>query len=126
MYSGIVLSQDSKTISLCEDVGNELGLKNIYEHNLANFLLSLQENDFDVAVFDCADIDTKNIEWVKVIKKTRPKIPLIVFTSESKQKGGAKMYEEGTFYLCIRPVEKSLFTNILSAAITSTRTKEII
>ncbi len=125
MYHGIVLSHDSKTISLCEGVGKELGLKNIYKHSLASFLLSLQENDFHVAVFDCTDIDNNNIEWVKVIKKTRPKIPLIVFTSESKQKGGGKMYEEGTFSLCISPVDKKLFTNIFSATITSTIHKEI-
>ncbi|MCK5086979.1 MAG: hypothetical protein KAQ90_05635 [Melioribacteraceae bacterium] len=119
MYYGIVLSQDSKTISLCEDVGKELGLKNIYKHNLANFLLSLHENDFHVAVFDCTDMDKNNIEWVKVIKKTRPKIPLIVFTSESEQKGGGKMYEEGTFYFCTTPVHKEVLRNVLSAAIAS-------
>jgi DNA-binding NtrC family response regulator len=119
MYHGIVLSHDSKTISLCEVVGKELGLKNIYKHNLANFLLSLQENDFHVAVFDCTDINNNNIEWVKVIKKTRPKIPLIVFSSESEQKRGGKMYEEGTFYFCITPVHKEVLRKVLSAAIAS-------
>lgn len=121
MYNGIVLSQDSKTIALCEDVGNELGLKVTYKHSLANFLLSLQENDFNVAVFDCSDIDN-NIEWVKVIKKTRPKIPLIVLTRESDQKTGSKIYEEGSFYFCNRPIHEDILRSVLSAAIASQRT----
>jgi DNA-binding NtrC family response regulator len=119
MHYGIVLSQDSETITLCERVGKIIGLKVIYKHDLANFLLSMQENDFHVAVFDCSDIGKNNIEWVKVIKKTRPKIPLIVFTSESEQKGGGKMYEEGIFYIGTTPVHEKVLRNVLSAAVAS-------
>jgi len=119
MHYGLVLSQDSETITLCERVGKEIGLKIIYKHDLANFLLSLQENDFHVAVFDSTDSEKNNIKWVKVIKKTRPKIPLIVLTCESDQKGGGKMYEEGSFYFCTRPIHGDILRNVLSAAIAS-------
>ena len=119
MHYGIVISHDSEIITLCENVGKEIGLKVIFRHDLANFILCLQENNFHVAVFDFNDLDNNKVKWVKVIKKIRPKIPLIVLTKESNKITGSKMYEEGLFYNCIKPIHKDLLRSVLSAAITS-------
>jgi DNA-binding NtrC family response regulator len=117
MVNAIVMSQDFDIISLCEDLGDELGVKMENKPDLANFLLALQEKDYQVALFDCTHMDATGLRWVKVIKKTRPKIPLIIFSDEVDQKMGGKIYHEGIFYLCVRPVRREVIKNAFSAAI---------
>ena len=119
MVNAIVMSQNLDIISLCEDLGVELGLKIENKPDLANFLLALQEKDYQVALFDCNNMDAAGLKWVRVIKRIRPKIPLIIFSDEVDQKTGGKIYDEGTFYLCIRPVRREVIRNALSAAVST-------
>ena len=113
----IILSQDLEIIRLCDEVGDEIGMKMERIPELADFLLALQEKDYEVALFDCMHMDDIKLSWVKVVRKIRPKIPLIIFSDEVNQKTGGKIYEEGTFHLCLRPVQRKVFRDVLSAAI---------
>ena len=119
----IILSQDLEIIRLCDEVGDEIGMKMERIPELADFLLALQEKDYEVALFDCIHADDITLNWVKVVRKIRPKLPLIIFSDEVNQKTGGKIYEEGTFHLCIRPVQKKVFRQVLSAAIDLKRSK---
>jgi DNA-binding NtrC family response regulator len=110
----IMLSQDVEIIRLCDEVGDEIGMKMECITELADFLLALQEKDYEVALFDCIHMNDINLNWVKVVRKIRPKLPLIIFSDEVNQKTGGKIYEEGTFHL---------FRHVLSAAIDSKRSK---
>ncbi len=121
--SAIILSQDLEIIRLCDEVGDEIGMKMERIPELADFLLALQEKDYEVALFDCIHADDITLNWVKVVRKIRPKLPLIIFSDEVNQKTGGKIYEEGTFHLCIRPVQKKVFRQVLSAAIDLKRSK---
>jgi DNA-binding NtrC family response regulator len=112
----IILSQDIEIIRLCDEVGDEIGMKMEHMPELAGFLLALQEKDYEVALFDCIHMDDINLNWVKLVRKIRPKIPLIIFSDEVNQRTGGKIYEEGTFHLCLRPVQKKVFRQVLSAA----------
>ena len=118
----IILSQDLEIIRLCDEVGDEIGMKMERIPELADFLLALQEKDYQVALFDCTHMDDIKLSWVKVVRKIRPKIPLIIFSDEVNQKTGGKIYEEGTFFLCLRPVQKKVLRKVLSAALTLNRT----
>jgi DNA-binding NtrC family response regulator len=114
----IILSQDLEIISLFQSLGNEMRIKVVSKPNLANFLLGLQENDYQIAIFDCIHMDSENLKWIKVVRKVRPKIPLIILSDEVDQKTGGKVYEEGIFYRCVRPVDKNMLRDILDAALT--------
>lgn len=120
----IIGSKDSEIISLCKDVVKEIGMKIVNKHDVAHFLLDLQENDYQVALFDCKNMEVDCLKWVKVIRRTRPKIPLIIISDNVDQKTGGKVYEEGTFYLYILPLQKEVLRSILSAAIASYESKE--
>ncbi len=119
----IILSQDLEIIKLCDEVGNDIGIRMERMRDLADFLLALQEKDYEVALFDCIHMDDVSLNWVKVVRKIRPKIPLIIFSDEVNQRTGGKIYEEGTFYLCLRPVQKKVLREVLSAALDLNHTK---
>jgi len=119
----IILSQDIEIIRLCDEVGDEIGMRMERIPELADFILALQEKDYEVALFDCIHADDITLNWVKVVRKIRPKIPLIIFSDEVNKKTGGKIYEQGTFYLCLRPVQKKVLRKVLSAALALNQTK---
>jgi DNA-binding NtrC family response regulator len=120
----IIRNDDSEIISLCKDVVKEIGMKIVNKHDVEHFLLDLQETDYKVAIFDFRNMDVGCLKWVNVIRRIRPKIPLIIISDNVDQKTGGKVYEEGTFYLYILPVQKEVLRNILLAAIASYESKE--
>lgn len=119
IYSAIILSIDEETISVCSKCTRELEMDLVCKRDFPCMILELQENDYKVILCDCSDNFQKCSNWIKVIKKIRPKIPLIVFTQEMDKSTGAKLYQEGIFDLCEKPLSKDYLKEVLSAILTS-------
>ena len=113
--SAIILSTDEETISICSDCTRELEMDLVCKGDFPSILLELQENDYQVIFCDCSDNSQKCSNWIKVIKKIRPKVPLIVFTREINKSTGGKLYQEGIFNLCEKPLNKNYLKEVLSA-----------
>ena len=124
--SAIILSTDEETISICSECTRELEMDLISNRDFPSILLELQENDYKVILCDCSDNLQKCSNWIKVIKKIRPKVPLIVFTKEIDKSTGGKLYQEGIFDLCEKPLCKDYLKEVLSAILTSPRSGEKI
>ena len=112
--SAIILSTDEETISVCSECTRELEMDLVSSKDFPSIVLELQENDYKVILCDCSDNLQKCSNWIKVIKKIRPKIPLIVFTQEMDKSTGAKLYQEGIFDLCEKPLCKNYLKEVLS------------
>ncbi len=124
IYSAIILSTDEETISICTKCARELEMALVFKKDFPSILLDLQENDYKVILCDCSDNFQKCTNWIKVIKKIRPKIPLIVFTQEMDKSTGGKLYQEGIFDLCEKPLCKNYLKEVLSAILTSSGSGE--
>jgi DNA-binding NtrC family response regulator len=119
--SAIILSTDEETISVCSKCTRELEMALVLKKDFPCMILELQENDYKVILCDCSENFQKCSNWIKVIKKIRPKIPLIVFTEEIDKSTGAKLYQEGIFDLCEKPLSKDYLKEVLSAVLTSSK-----
>ncbi len=115
IYSTIILSTNEETISVCSKCTRELEMDLVCKRDFPCMILELQENDYKVILCDCSENFQKCSNWIKVIKKIRPKIPLIVFTEEIDKSTGAKLYQEGIFDLCEKPLSKDYLKEVLSA-----------
>lgn len=116
-YHAIVLTNDMDIITLCKSIGEEIGIEIVYKADLANFLLGIQENNYQVALFDCPNPNSECLKWIRIIRKIRPKIPLIIFSDHVDRTTGAKIYEAGSFYLFLKPVHKQVLRHVFFAAI---------
>ena len=119
--SAIILSTDEETISICLECTRELEMDLVCKGDFPSILLELQENDYKVILCDCSDNLQKCSNWIKVIKKIRPKVPLIVLTQEIDKSSGGKLYQEGIFNLCEKPFSKNYLKEVLSAILTSSK-----
>jgi DNA-binding NtrC family response regulator len=117
MIHAIVYSQDPAFVEFCRKTGEEIGLEVFNMLDLANFLLHLQDNDYQVALFDIPQIDLKILNWIKITRKLRPKTPVIILSEQADKNTTAKMYEEGIFYCGARPIHRDIFRDILFSAV---------
>ena len=123
--SAILLTQDKEIISLFSSTASELQTKIVEKPDFASFILEMQENDYALAICDCSKGFSECLKWVKVIKKIRPKVPLIVISSEIDKTSGGKLYEERIYHLCEKPLDKDYLKEILSASLIRSAQKNI-
>ena len=124
--SAILLTQDKEIISLFSSATSELQTKLVEKPDFASFILEMQENDYALAICDCSRSLSECLKWVKVIKKIRPKVPLIVISSEIDKTSGGKLYEEGIFHLCEKPINKNYLKEVLSATLSYKKSNEFL
>jgi DNA-binding NtrC family response regulator len=124
--SAIILSNDEKTVSVCSKTTLELGVDLVCKKDFPCMLLELQENDYKVILCDCSDDFHKCSNWIKVIKKIRPKLPLIVLTKEIDKSTGGKLYQEGIFDLCEKPLDQDYLKEIISAILNPAKSHDKI
>lgn len=117
----ILLSNDDETISVCSECARELETNLVFIGDFPSILLELQENDYGVILCDCSYNLQKCSNWIKVIKKIRPKIPLIVLAGEIDKSTGGRLYQEGILNLCEKPISKNYLKEVLSAILTSSK-----
>ena len=115
--SSIILSNDEQTVSVCSGCLNDTGIDLVVTAEFDGFILALQENDYDVIICDCSNNFEKCLQWVKIIKKMRPKVALIVISQEIKKNTGGVLYQEGIFHLTEKPLDKEYLREILKAII---------
>jgi DNA-binding NtrC family response regulator len=119
LNSSILLSNDEKVISVCTDCCNSLNIPIMVKNEFTGLILELQENDYAIVLCDCGDNNKKCFNWIKVIKKLRPKVLLIVISQEIDKTTGGKFYQEGIFNLCKKPLNKNYLMEVLSTTKTS-------
>ena len=112
--SAILLSNDEQTISVCTECIAENGKMLVIKNDFASLILELQENDYAVILCDCSNSFSECAQWVKIIKKMRPKVPLLVISNKIDKSTGGKLYQEGIFNLCEKPINKNYLKEILS------------
>ncbi len=116
-YQGIIQSNDSETVALFQDLGSQLDICMTTITQMPNFLLELQEEDYQVASIDFIRFEPESLKWVKLIRRLRPKIPLIVLCDKIEMNTEARIYEEKIFYLGLRPLDKDILFTVLKSAL---------
>lgn len=81
------------------DIFRDMDLSTLLTNNEADFLLYILDNDPDVVFFDLELPDAHGLKTVKIVRRIRPKLPIIVLTQESDPELGGKVMQEGVAYL---------------------------
>ena len=116
-FRGIILSSDEKTILQCFEICSEIGIALVKKTEFAGFILDLQENDYDMVICDCNEGFTVCRNWVKIIKRISPKIPLIILSETTSPQEGGTLYQEGIFNLTEKPIDNGIIKEIITATI---------
>ena len=116
-YKGIILTQDAELTAMYKKLGDELNLKFESNPDISDYLLKVWDNGFSVIVFDCNHLGQESLTWIKIIRRIRPKLPLIVISTDFDPQVGGEIYNEGTFYYQQQPVSESVLSEVLGGAL---------
>ena len=70
----------------------------------ADLLLKILDKDIDLAIIDENLAGMAGSKLIKIIKKSRPRIPLIIISSGNSKEELARVLEQGVFYFIIKPI----------------------
>ena len=117
MQTGIIFSSDNKVVDICFDSCSELGMALVKQTEFTNFIFELQHDILDLIIFDSTNQFPDCLKLVKIIRKIKPKTPLIVISDDIENIEGGKIYEEGIFHLAQKPINKNIIKEIIGASI---------
>jgi len=117
MRTGIIYSSDQNVVDTCFDCCSEIGMGLFKKTEFTNFIFEIQQDLIDLIIFDSNDQYADCLKQVKIIKRIKPKIPLIVISDDIESVEGGKIYEEGVFHLAQKPIDKNIIKEIISASI---------
>ena len=69
-----------------------------------DLLLRILDKDIDLAIIDENLAGMAGSKLIKIIKKSRPRIPLIIISSGNSKEELARVLEQGVFYFIIKPI----------------------
>ena len=69
-----------------------------------DLILKILDKDIDLAIIDENLAGMAGSKLIKIIKKSRPRIPLIIISSGNSKEELARVLEQGVFYFIIKPI----------------------
>jgi len=69
-----------------------------------DLLLKILDKDIDLAIIDENLAGMAGSKLIQIIKKSRPRIPLIIISSGDSKEELARVLEQGVFYFIIKPI----------------------
>jgi len=95
----ILMSGNEDLINKCRTICCNLSLSMICRNNFPDFIFELYQNDCMVAILNCTKNEIECVTTVRLIRKLRPRVPLIVLCEAFNEKFEHSILSEGIFYL---------------------------
>ena len=109
-------SQNKLIIPIVREVADEMAITVQAEQKIEDFLLNVQENDYKAIIFDLDMSNYEGVKTIRLIRRMRPKIPLITLVEKIDKKSGGQILSEGVFQLVMSPPSKENLRSILMTA----------
>jgi len=90
----------NKLLELFE--GKSLTIQSVW--NEPDLLLEILDTDYDAIIYDLELSDFDGVKMVRIIRRIRPKVALIVISTQSSTHFGGKVLQEGVAYFAVKPI----------------------
>lgn len=82
----------------------------------ADLLLALLEKEYRVVIYDLENSNLDCVKMVRIIRRLRPKIPLLAISNDPSRELGGRILQEGVAYYAVKPIEASFVSEAIVAA----------
>ena len=82
-----------------------------------DLLLKILDTDIDLAIIDENLAGMVSSKLIKIIKKSRPRIPLIIISSGNSKEEFARVLEQGVFYFIMKPINGEELRRVVESAL---------
>ncbi len=87
----------------------------IFVESAIKSLLKILEQKIEFFILDIETMKNYNLDYIKILKKIRPRMPIIIICSDTSIQTLRQFAELGIFYCILKPVKKSEIEQIILA-----------
>lgn len=84
--------------------------------NVIDFILEVEKKDYQTLFIDGSP-DEEYLKLVQILKKIRPRIPIVFISDNDHKENLQKIYNEGVFYLYTAPLNKDILIEVVKSSI---------
>jgi DNA-binding NtrC family response regulator len=77
-------------------------------------ILTVLEKDIQLIILDIELEGMSGVEIIPILKKSRPKIPIIVVSGDESVKTGSEVLQHGIFYYLFKPLNLTEVNDLLA------------
>ncbi|MFO7524491.1 MAG: hypothetical protein R6W68_03475 [Ignavibacteriaceae bacterium] len=116
MNTILLLSNNIEHRLQMQEICNELDINLMVISNVIDFILEVEKNDYQTIFIDGSP-DEEYLKLVQILKKIRPRIPIVFITDNVHKENLQKIYNEGVFYLYTSPINKDILIEVINSSI---------
>jgi FixJ family two-component response regulator len=111
----LIGSHDQAVVALFDELGEEIGYESEVTESASDLLLQLLDKDYAMAILDLDLPCGGGAKMVAVIRRVRPKVPVVVLSSDPSVEVGSQVVQEGVAYYCLKPVAKEPLKEVVTS-----------
>lgn len=102
--SVLVVTEDSALANQLNSIFKKHNYSVIIEKSKIKSILKILEQDITLIMIDIDLPVNSHLDFVNIIKKTRPRVPIITFSTDSSIDTLKKFVQTGVFYCALKPI----------------------
>jgi len=98
-------------------IGEKFRRKVVQVAETSDFLLEILDKHVDLTIIDINLNGLPTAKTIQILKKCRPKVPVIVVSDDYSVATGSRIMEHGVFYYMYKPLDMDRFGEIVESAL---------
>ena len=113
--SSIIMSQDSAVINQITELLLQYDYSVTIEKSIMKIISKLLENNVNLLILDLYSPQSMNFDSIDIIRKLRPRLPIIVLLIDNSLETLKTLAQKGIFYSTTKPVQAEEIMEVLEA-----------
>ena len=117
---GVILIGSAETAvknSLSELLSITFGRESVCVGETSDLLLEAIDRQVELAIIDTNIKGLPLTKVLQILRKCRPRVPVIVVSGDYTVETGSRIMEQGVFYYTYKPLDMSSFKEIIESAL---------
>ena len=113
--TALVSSEQISTINLLNEILLSRDFVVLSEKSKTRTVVSVLDNSIDVLFLELNLRNATNFDIIEIIRKTRPRLPIIVITQDNSFDSLLKLKRAGVLYCILKPIQIEELTDVIEA-----------
>lgn len=121
--SVVILTEDPNVVNQLSKILIRWDCSIIIEKSKIKSIIKILEHTVDAIIVDTDGVENATLDLISIIRKTRPRLPIVVIAEDNSLEMLRTLAQLGIFYCIIKPFQSSEIEKVLEA-ITRIKTKD--
>lgn len=113
--SSVIVSTDSNIVSQLTDILLKYDYTVTIEKSIIKFISSILEKEISLLILDVDSPEGINFDSIDIIKKLRPRLPIIILSTDDTFENLKLLAQKGVFYTAIKPIITEEIEEVIQA-----------